>query len=201
MAAPMQKQMMTYAEYLAFEEKSLEKHEWLNGEVRPLARGVDMSGGTMKHANLIARVGRFIGNALEGRPCQVFVSDLKVRIVPTGLATYPDVTVLCGKAESHPDDPETLLNPLLIVEVLSDSTEAYDRGGKSAHYRQIPSLREYVLVSQHDRRIEVFRRAENGQWALSEYANGTKVELTSIGCSVSVDEVYGTWLVAPVADA
>jgi Uma2 family endonuclease len=191
MAAPMRKQKMTYAEYLAFEEQSLEKHEWLNGEVRPLERGVDMAGGTSKHARIIARVSRVLGNALEGGSCEIYVSDLKVRILSTGLATYPDITVVCGAEEAHPEDANALVNPVLIVEVLSDSTEAYDRCGKAAHYRHLPTLREYVLVSQHERHLEVFRRSETGRWELRDYESGGQVELSSVRCSVSVDDLYG----------
>jgi Uma2 family endonuclease len=181
---PAQKQTMTYAEYLAAEEKSLEKHEFLDGEVYAMA------GGTPDHAALAMAFGGELGNALRDRPCRVFSSDLRVRIRATGLTTYPDVSVVCGKLETDAEDRHAVVNPLLLVEVLSDSSEAYDRGEKFAHYRHLPSLREYVLVSQRRPRIEVYRRNEAGRWELFEYESGASAELSSVGCSVSVDEVY-----------
>ena len=132
-----------------------------------------------------------LGNALQGRPCRVFSSDLKIFIAETQLATYPDLSVVCGKLETTPEDANLVTNPTLIVEVLSDSTEAYDRGAKFAHYRRLPSLREYVLVSQTDRRIEVFRRTEDGRrWELEEAGPSQSITLSSVGCALSVDAVY-----------
>ena len=181
---PARKPTMTYAEYLAFEEKSLEKHEFLNGEV------FAMAGGTIEHAGLAAGISIAIGIALRDRPCRVYSSDLRVRIRATGLTTYPDVSVICGQAEVDGEDRCAIVNPVLLVEVLSDSSEAYDRGEKAAHYRHLPSLREYVLVSQHRPRIEVFRRNEAGRWELYEYESGSQMELTSVGCTIAVDDVY-----------
>jgi Uma2 family endonuclease len=113
-----------------------------------------------------------------------------VRIVDTDRATYPDASVVCGERQAAGDDPDALTNPILLVEVLSDSTEADDRGEKFAHYRRIPSLREYVLVSQRAVRIEVFRRAEGGTWTLTEYGAGDTVSLPSVGATLMVDEVF-----------
>lgn len=180
---PAQKKM-TYAEFLAFEEASVEKHEFLNGEV------FAMAGGTLEHGALAAAFILALGKALEDRPCRIFTSDVRVRIHATGLTTYPDVSVACGKAEVDVEDSHALVNPVMIVEVLSDATEAYDRGEKAAHYRHIPSLKEYVLVSQHRPRIEVYRRNEAGRWELYEYEGGASCELVSVGVSVSVDHVY-----------
>jgi Uma2 family endonuclease len=185
---PAQKKM-TYAEYLAFEEASVEKHEFLNGEV------FAMGGGTLEHGALAVAFSAAVVKALGDRPCRVYSSDVRVRISATGLTTYPDLSVAClsvacGKAEVDTEDPHALVNPVLIVEVLSDSTEAYDRGEKAAHYRHIPSLKEYVLVSQHGPRIEVFRRNEAGRWELYEYERGASCDLVSVGVCVSVDDVY-----------
>jgi Uma2 family endonuclease len=113
-----------------------------------------------------------------------------VKVQATGLATYPDATVVCSQLETTPDDPQAVVNPVVLVEVLSDSTEAYDRGERFAHYRRIPSLREYVIVSQREQRIEVHRLNEAGRWELHESAAGESVELASIGCHLSVDDVY-----------
>ena len=137
---PARKPTMTYAEYFALEDKSAERHEFLNGEV------FAMSGGTIEHARLIATTSHALMAALQGRPCSVYAAELRIRIRPTGLTTYPDVSVVCGKAEIDAEDPHAIVNPTVLVEILSDSTEAYDRGEKAAHYRHLPSLREYVLV-------------------------------------------------------
>jgi Uma2 family endonuclease len=182
---PARKSTMTYAEYFEFEDRSVEKHEFLNGEV------FAMSGGTIEHARLAGAVIGALTEVLRGRPRAVYSSDLRIRIRATGLTTYPDVSVVCGgKAEVDAEDPYAIVNPVLLVEVLSDSTEAYDRGEKAAHYRHLPSLREYVLVSQRRPRIEVQRRNEAGRWEIYEYESGSQAELASIGCSIAVDEVY-----------
>jgi Uma2 family endonuclease len=181
---PARKQTMTYAEYFAFEDKAVERHELLNGEV------FAMGGGTIEHARLIASIGIALGSALRDRPCSVYSSELRIRIRATGLTTYPDVSVVCGQPEADVEDPHAIVNPTLVVEVLSDSTEAYDRGEKAAHYRHLPSLREYVLVSQHRPRIEVYRKNDAGRWEIYEHESGSQVELASVGCSIGVDEVY-----------
>jgi Uma2 family endonuclease len=178
---------MTYAEYLTFEAASETKHEYLNGEV------FAMAGGTITHGALAMAVGTALSNALRNRPCRVLSSEVRVRSKATGLATYADVTVVCQKIEVDKDDAHGVLNPALIVEVLSDSTEAYDRGAKAAHYRRIASLREYVLVSQGEPLIEVYRRNERGKWELSvEARRGEVAELTSCGepIRIDVDAIY-----------
>ena len=176
---------MTYEEYLVFEEKSQVKHEFLNGEV------FAMAGGTIEHAALAMAIGRSLGNSLEGKPCRVLGSDAKIRVLATGLSTYPDVSVVCGKLETAPDDRHAVTNPTLIVEVLSDSTEAYDRGEKAAHYRRIPSLRELVFVSQRSPLIEVHRKNERGNWELFvEAREGAQAEVVSVGATLGVDDVY-----------
>ncbi len=175
---------MTYAEYLAAEEASVEKHEFLAGHVYAMA------GGTPEHAALCAAVVRALGNALLGKPCRVFSADARVRVQATGLSTYPDVTVVCGQLETDAEDRHAIVNPIVLVEVLSDSTEGHDRGEKAAHYRHIPTLLEYVFVSQRDPRIEVHRRNPAGRWELFEFEAGAEAELASVGCSIRVDEVY-----------
>jgi Uma2 family endonuclease len=189
------KPYVSYAEYLELEEKSPTRHEWLDGEI------YDMSGGTLDHAGLAAAVIRRLGNQLEGKRCRVFTTDLKIRVLATGLATYPDASVICGRAELDPDSPKTTVtNPTVLVEVLSDSTEAYDRGEKFAHYRRLPSLREYVLVGQGKPMIEVFRKNEAGQWVLvAEAGAGESAVLESIGCTLVVDEVYADPLAEPAS--
>ncbi|MFS8065099.1 MAG: Uma2 family endonuclease [Byssovorax sp.] len=182
---------ISYAEYLALEEQSPTKHEWLDGVIRDLNAPASSGSTTPNHAGLAAAVTLLLGLQLRGKPCRVFSSDLKVRILATGLATYPDLTVVCSKLETDPEDANAVTNPTLLVEVLSDSSEAYDRGEKFAHYRRLPSLREYVLVSHLASRIEVWRRNESDRWELAQEAcAGEQAELASVACALPVDEVY-----------
>jgi Uma2 family endonuclease len=174
----------TFAEYLALEARSETKHELVNGEIYAMA------GGTPEHSRLAASTILELGMQLRGRPCAAFNSDLRVRVLATGLATYPDATVVCGRLETDPEDKNTITNPSVLVEVLSDSTEKYDREDKRAHYRLIPSLCDYLLVSQHEHRIEHYHRNEDGTWTLRDVREGGRVELTSIGCALSVDAIY-----------
>ncbi|MCK6588750.1 MAG: Uma2 family endonuclease [Polyangiaceae bacterium] len=188
MNEPARKLSASYPEYLAQEQASETKHEFLSGEI------FAMAGGTPEHARLSSRVIGALVAQLRGRPCEAFSSDLRVRVLATSLVTYPDVSVVCGRFEQDPEDANTLVNPVVLVEVLSDSSEAYDRGEKFAHYRRIPSLQEYVLISQRKPRIEVFRRNEDGTWMLFEAEASGSVKLASIGCELSVDEVYANAL-------
>jgi Uma2 family endonuclease len=182
---------MTYAEYLAAEAVSEIRHEFLNGEVW------EMAGGTPDHAALAAAVSGELRSALQGKRCRVFSSDLRIRVLATGLSTYPDVSVVCGTFERAPEDKDASTNPVVLVEVLSDSTEAYDPGAKAAHYRQIPSLKEYVFVSQSEPLIEVYRRGEGGSWELREARAGGKADLASLGIQLDVSVVYENPLAPP----
>jgi len=158
----------SYAEYLAYERDSGLKHEFDDGEILALA------GGSRRHNALASRVVAAL--ELGRRPdCIAFQSDQKVRVLATGRATYPDATLVCGPIEGDPADPTdtTITNPTVLVEVLSPSTEADDRGGKWQHYQQLSSLREYVLVSQESDRLERYRRLDSGQWAYEEVVEGT----------------------------
>jgi Uma2 family endonuclease len=175
---------MTYAEYLVAEAVAHVRHEFLRGEVW------EMAGGTPEHSALAAALIGELRSALRGKPCRVFTSDLRVRVPETDLATYPDVAVVCGQLETAADDKDAITNPIVLVEVLSDSTEAYDRGAKAAHYRRIASLREYLLVSQNEPRIEVHRRAESGRWELLDARPGETIELVSLGVRLDVAAVY-----------
>ncbi len=173
----------TYADYLAHEEASNVKHEYLNGEIYAMA------GGTPEHAFLAMAIGSSLRTQLVGKPCRVSSSDLRVRVAETGLATYPDVSVVCGPLELDTHSRETVLNPKVLVEVLSDGTERYDRGEKFEHYKRVSSFEEYVLVSQKEPRIEVFRRTGDS-WTHLEGRSGERVTLQSIDCRLDVDEVY-----------
>jgi Uma2 family endonuclease len=163
----------TYDEYLAYERDSGLKHEWYDGEI------LAMAGGSRRHNALAARVVAALEvSRREG--CIAFQSDQKVRILATGRATYPDATLVCGKMEGDPADPSdaTITNPTVLVEVLSASTEQDDRGSKWQHYQLIPALQEYVLVSQAEPRVEVYRRLGSGAWEYSDFTAGT-VRLSS----------------------
>lgn len=175
---------MSYPEYLLFEAASLVKHEYLRGEVWAMA------GGTPTHSVIAANVARHLGNALAGRPCAVFNSDLRVRVTATDRSTYPDVTVVCGKRELASDDAQAITNPILIVEVLSESTEASDRGEKFAHLQRLSALAEYVLVSQDSRRVEVFTRTGGDTWKYAAWGEGAQVPLESLGVALDVESLY-----------
>jgi Uma2 family endonuclease len=173
----------TYEEYLAYERDSEMKHEFEDGEI------FAMAGGTVRHSALAMRVGSALDiGSKEG--CVALQSDLRVRIVATGRATYPDVSVVCGPIERDPADPHgtTITNPTLLVEVLSPSTEEYDRGEKWRQYQLIPSLQEYVLVSQSRSRVERYRRLASGGWAYHDFSEG-KVELLS-GATLDLARLY-----------
>lgn len=175
---------MTYAEYLELERAADEKHEFLRGEVWAMA------GGTPTHSLIAANTGAALKAALEGRPCAVFNADLRVRVQATDRSTYPDVTVVCGKRELASDDPNSVTNPVVLVEVLSDGTEAADRGEKFAHYQRLPSLKEYVLISQHTRRVEVFSRTDDNTWRYSAYGDGDRVRIEGLDVSLDLATLY-----------
>jgi Uma2 family endonuclease len=176
----------THAEYLDLETFSNVKHEFLDGEIYAMA------GGTVDHAALAMAVGRLLGNALEGRPCRVFSSDLRVRVLATGLATYPDVSVVCGPVERDPGDRHAVTNPIVIVEVLSESTADYDRGEKFEHYRRLASLREYALIDSRGVAAEARHRTPDGSWSAETAGPGGRVSLPSLALALAlaVDDLY-----------
>jgi Uma2 family endonuclease len=171
-------------EYLAMERASEQKREYVNGEA------VAMAGASPRHNRIVANLIIALGTRLEGGPCAPLPSDQRVHVPRTGLYTYPDVSVLCGPGEYHEKDPNALRNPRVIFEVLSDSTEAYDRGAKFDHYRRIPSLEEYVLVWQKERRVMHHRRQTDGRWVMTEIPPGEAVELPALGLSLPFAAIY-----------
>lgn len=181
MPALLHKLNFTYDEYLGFEASSNVKHEFLDGQIYAMA------GGTPEHAALAAAVITLLGPQLRDGDCRPYNSDLRVR-TPTGLTTYPDVTVICGPRQIDGVDPLAITNPTLIVEVLSRSTEEYDSGDKFEHYKTFPSLREYVLVSHRARSVEVRSREKDG-WRTTVVPEGGIAEL-SIGARLDVRELY-----------
>ena len=174
----------SWAEYLAFEATSNVRHEYLDGQI------YGMAGGTPEHAALAAAVVGLLFAQLRGGRCRVFDADLRVRVPATGLATYPDVTVICGPREHDPEDVNSVVNPTLIIEVCSPSTEAYDRGEKFAHYTQIAALSEYVLIAHDCRRVEVRTREGGGGFRSHVYGEGERAELRAIGAHLDVTELY-----------
>ena len=184
----MSQQIVPYVsseEYLRLERQSEFKSEYVNGEI------FGMTGASLKH-NLVA--GNIFGELrqqLKGRQCQAYVSDMRVKVTATGLYTYPDVVVVCGEPKFEDGYFDTLLNPTLLVEVLSPSTERYDRIAKSSYYRTLESLAEHLLVAQDEVRLEQYVKQPNGQWLLSECTSlDNVVELASIGCSLNLRDVY-----------
>ena len=176
----------SFEDYLAAEREELEiRHEFVAGEV------FAMVGATVNHNIIVTNIVRELVSQTKGRPCLVFSTDLRVRIEEADASTYPDVLALCGEMQLYDNRRDVLLNPSLIVEVLSPSTEAYDRGGKVAIYRRLPTLREYLLVSQDKVAAELYVRQPDGRWLLSEYnAPDAEVPLESIDCRLALLEIY-----------
>lgn len=176
---------LTEIEYLDLERSLESKNEFFAGEM------FAMSGGTPLHSQIATNLAREIGNKLKGRDCILYNSDLRLKVEATGLFTYPDLSVVCGPLQFAPGTDDTVVNPRLIIEVLSDSTEAYDRGKKFENYRQMPSLREYLLVSQKEPRIEQFVRQETEQWLLREAAGlEAALALPSLEIKILLAEVF-----------
>ena len=177
--------LITPAEYLVFERAAETKHEYDNGHVFPTA------GASERHNLIVVNLIAAIHPQLRGGPCRVYPSDMRLHVVSSGLYAYPDVTVVCGASELEDEHLDTLLNPTVLIEVLSPSTERYDRGRKAAFYRTLDSLREYVFVSQDQARIERYARSDERQWVLSEAVEREdRIALESIGCELSIAEVY-----------
>ena len=174
----------TLRDYLDVEEASVVRHEYIDGDI------VAMAGGTPEHAALAGAVFVLLGRQLRGHPWRVYSSDLRIRVLETGLATYADATVICGIPERDPASPTHITNPTLLVEVLSPSTEDYDRGEKREHYQRIAALREYILVSQAREQVEVWRRQPSGEWTQSAHGAAERIALNSIGCQLDIDELY-----------
>ncbi len=183
---PQRRPYLTEEEYLAIERQAEYKSEYYEGEMFALA------GASIKHNYIVANLLAGLHSALRGKPCSVFSSDLRVKVQASGLYTYPDVVVVCGELITDDKYRDTVLNPILIIEVLSESTEAYDRGKKFEKYRLIPELREYVLVAQDRPHVEVFTRSDaTARWVLSEATGAdAAIELLSIECTLPLADIY-----------
>ena len=175
----------TYAQYVALELQSPTKHEFLDGEIYAMA------GGSEEHSALAAEVLRALGNSIGDRPCRVHTSDLRIYVEAFGLATFPDGAVVGGPLEQHgPSLNATALNPVVLVEITSDSSEEYDTGFKREAYQTIPTLRDYVVVSHRERRITVHHRDDAGAWTSRVGIGGGQVGVESVAAVLRVDEIF-----------
>lgn len=179
------KTKLTAEEYLEFERKSEERHEFFAGET------FAMSGAKRNHNKVVGNLSGLIWQHLKGKDCEFYPTDMRVFVPETGLYSYPDLVVVCGEPIFQDDVLDTLLNPFILIEVLSDSTESYDRGKKFQHYRSIESLQEYVLVSQDEARGEKYVRHGDGFWLLSEAVGvDSEIEFSAIECKIPLAEIY-----------
>jgi Uma2 family endonuclease len=178
-------QHLSPEDYLAFERRAETKHEYVGGEV------FAMTGASLAHNVIVLNLGTELNLQFRGRPCRVYANDLRVAVSPDGPFYYPDVVALCAEPRLLDAERDTLLNPEVVIEVLSPSTEAFDRGLKFTHYRAIPSLREVVFVAQDAVRVEHFARGEDGQWLLTDHAGlDAVVELPALACHLELARVY-----------
>jgi Uma2 family endonuclease len=182
-------------EYLAFERGTDARHEYLDGHVYAMA------GESIEHSRICVNVAGELRARLKGSPCEVLSPNMKVVTSPTGLFSYPDVVVICGEPQFYDERRDILTNPTIVFEVLSPSTEAYDRGEKFLRYRtQIESLREYVLVSQHRPLVEHYVRQPDGSWSYSSAGDLSEaVDLPSIDCRLPLSEIYDR-IIFPAGD-
>lgn len=182
---PQTQPYLTPEEYLALERQAARRHEYLQGQV------LAMAGASERHNTVVVNTATLLVTQLRGRQCKAYASDMRVKVSATGLYTYPDLVVVCGAPQFDDAHQDTLLNPTLIAEVLSESTEAYDRGQKFAHYRSLPSLSDYLLISQDRPSIEHFQRQPGQQWLLTEVTGLDAVAFVpTITCKLSLAEVY-----------
>ena len=185
------KKHFTIAEYLEMEEAAVEKSEYYQGEI------FAMSGALLTHNMIAGNTFSFLHQKLKGKGCRPYNSDMRVHIKENTLFTYPDISVVCGKPETLNNDNFNLLNPVVLIETLSDSTKSYDRGDKFKLYRDIPTLKEYILIDSKNIEIECWRINGKGYWELEEYKSTDDILLIpSIQVSIPLLEIYeGTNLI------
>ncbi|MEM7012419.1 MAG: Uma2 family endonuclease [Verrucomicrobiota bacterium] len=179
---------ITPEEYYRMERIATEKHDYYEGEI------FNMSGGTTNHSKIKTDLLITLGVQLKGKPCQPLDSDQRVKVMETGLRTYPDASVFCEEIEydSEDDQKETAINPTVVFEVLSDSNEEYDRGLKATNYRMIESLKAHLLISQNQPHVEMYERMEDGDWRFREVSGlDAEMEIRSIDVSIRLSEIYG----------
>lgn len=179
------KTFYTAEEYLTLERSCETKHEYYNGEI------FAMGGASKQHVLIVTNVVVELGSKLKDGPCTVYSTDLRVQVAPTGLYTYPDVIVLCDQPRFSDEQEDTLLNPALIIEVLSESTKDYDRGGKFEQYRTIESFVEYLLIAQDRPHVEHHTRQPDETWILHETNSlEATIQLKSVRCSLRIADIY-----------
>jgi Uma2 family endonuclease len=175
----------TYAQYAALERENSTKHEFFDGEIYAMA------GGTEDHAALAVSILAALLAAVGDRPCRVSSSDLRIYVEAVGLATFPDGSVICGPMQQHPPSPDaTAVNPVILLEVTSDSSEEYDTNGKLDAYKTIPTVREVILVSHRERRITIHRREAGGAWLMRVAIAGGRISVETLGAELIVDTIY-----------
>lgn len=176
---------ITPQDYLAWERRQETRHEFLDGEI------FVMTGASREHNLLCGNTFAALHAQLRGTPCEVYNNDMRVKVNETGIYTYPDIVAACTAPQFEDAEVDTLLNPVLIIEVLSDSTEQYDRGTEFRHYRNLPSLRDYLLVAQTECRVEHYARETGSRWLLTEYVGlDDTIELAAVGCRLLLREMY-----------
>jgi Uma2 family endonuclease len=176
---------LTPEEYLALERTAEYKSEYFAGEI------FAMAGASERHISIVANTMYLLVGQLKGRPCKAYSNNMRLKVSPTGLYTYPDIIVVCGAPMFADEQRDTLLNPTVLIEVLSESTEAYDRGKKFDHYRTLASVSDYLLISQDQRKIEHFVRQSDHRWLFSAHADvDDVVEIASIACTLPLRDVY-----------
>ncbi len=184
MSLAKQEQFILPEEYLRLERCSNQKHEYISGEI------LAMAGASRAHNLIKGNIAQHLRNQLSDRPCETYSSDLRVRTTPTDY-TYPDVVVVCGDAQFEDDELDTLLNPTLLIEVLTKTSESRDRGEKFTNYRNMPSVQEILLISQTQMRVEHYIRQSAEEWALHDITSPTaSIQLKSIGCTLTMTELY-----------
>ena len=185
MGLPARVKKFTPAEYLTLERTSAYRSAYFQGEI------FAMAGGTPRHSLIQTNLTAELRQALKGDPCTAYNNDLRILVDQTGLYTYPDASIVCGPLELADGQPDVVLNPTVLFEVLSDSTEGYDRGQKFGNYRRIESLREYVLVSQNEVLVERFQRNPDNTWTMTESRGiESTLALTSVGITIPLLEIY-----------
>ena len=179
------KNKFTVEEYLQLEKDAVEKHEFYEGEI------FDMSGASLRHNKIFSNLFIGLGNLLKGSGCTPYGSDMRINIPENSLFTYPDITIICGDIITSPEDNDTAIQPTIIIEILSPSTREYDRGGKFKLYRDIQSLKEYILVDAESINIEAFRLNQQNHWELEEYKSvSDSLHIPSLNILLSLTNIY-----------
>jgi Uma2 family endonuclease len=179
------KTLLTADEYLQFEKEAKEKHEFFRGEI------FAMAGAGLRHNQIFKNLYVELGSVLKGKPCQPYGSDLRIHIPQNTLYTYPDISIICKDIVSSSDETESVIEPVIIIEILSESTQNYDRGAKFKLYRDIPTLKEYIMVDSESITVECFRLNHNNHWELEEYKSPDQtLAIPTLAINISLSQIY-----------